>query len=69
MTKKCYNKKCIHKGKPQPYSNFNRKLLSKYGYASECRDCRKARYIIENEKAKERRLNEYDMFIGGNGWD
>ena len=41
-TKICTNPNCIHGGKPQPVSNFNRSVATKSGYVSLCKDCKKA---------------------------
>ena len=61
-TKICSNKKCIHGGKPQPLSNFNKNKNHKDGYTSNCKDCikkQKDKYYQENKEKVLKKCKEY----------
>ena len=52
-TKVCSNKNCVHGGKPQPLTNFNKHRGHKDGLTSNCKDCIKAqkdKYYVENRE-------------------
>ena len=48
-TKVCSNSNCIHGGKPQPITNFNRASKEPDGYRYECKDCRKKETKKQND--------------------
>lgn len=53
MTKVCSNPNCIHKGKPQPRSNFHKRTASNDNLCCWCKDCirEKRKKYIPSEKA------------------
>lgn len=60
----CPSKKCIHKGKWQPTTNFYKKPMTKDGLTEECIDCRSVRQKEYTEKKKRDTKDFFNMIIG-----
>lgn len=64
MTKKCGNKNCKQKGVEQPIENFYKDSRFPDSRNYECNGCKKERQKKWIEKAKQRRVDFFAMYIG-----
>lgn len=62
MSKICFNKDCVHEGKPQPRSNFSRCIKSKDGKQARCKDCYKEYRVRRSGEPK--KLDWMKLVIG-----
>jgi hypothetical protein len=61
--KKCANTMCQHKGVLLPMINFYRRIVSKDGYETECKDCKRIKQLKYQEKARAARIELKKLFV------